>query len=163
MKTFKITVLVLIISVLFLTGCGNKKEETVSAITAAPYVQETIPIIDETKEEETPNLAVDLTEKLDEDYDIPQKLRDALDQYEEFVDTYCEFMATYANASTDWQLANMDTYVKYNQTITKCQTAINDTLDRKDELTDDEYDYIILVQTRTAAKLLDAASNMMGE
>ena len=163
MKIFKITVFMLIISVLFLTGCGNKKEETVSTITDAPYAQETIPIIDETKEEETPNLAVDLTKKLDEDYNIPQKLRDALGQYEEFVDTYCEFMATYANASTDWQLANMDTYVKYNQAITKCQTAINNALNRKEELTDDEYDYIILVQTRTAAKLLDAANNMIGE
>ena len=120
-----------------------------------------MPVIEES--EEVPELAVELTEKLDDGYNIPQKLRDTLNQYEEFVDTYCEFMATYANASTDWQLANMDTYVKYNQAITKCQTAINDALDRKDELTDDEYDYIVLVQTRTAAKLLNAANNMIGE
>lgn len=161
MKTFKTIIFILIMSVLLLTGCGNKKEEAATVESVKFKTDEIMPVIEES--EEVPELAVELTEKLDDGYNIPQKLRDTLNQYEEFVDTYCEFMATYANASTDWQLANMDTYVKYNQTITKCQTAINDALDRKDELTDDEYDYIVLVQTRTAAKLLNAANNMIGE
>lgn len=162
MKTFKIAIAMLIMSVLLLTGCGTKKEETALAVSETPDSESVMPVIEKTPEE-VPELAVELTEKLDDEYNIPQKLRDALDQYEDFVETYCSFMVQYANASTDWQVANMETYVKYNQAITKCQTAINDALERKDELTTDEYDYILLVQTRTAAKLLNAASGVIGD
>lgn len=161
MKTFKISIIMLIMSVILLTSCGTKKEEATPVEPAEPNTEEVMPVIE--KPEEASELVTELTEKLDDEYDIPQKLRDTLDQYEEFVDTYCAFMVEYANASTDWQVANMETYVKYSQAITKCQTAINDTLERKDELTTDEYDYILLVQTRTATKLLNAASGMIGD
>ena len=161
MKTFKTAIAMLVMSALLLAGCGNNKKETTQAEPIEPRAKEVMPVIEEPNE--TSELVTELTEKLDDEYDIPQKLRDTLDQYEDFVDMYCSFMVEYANASTDWQVANMETYVKYSQAITKCQTAINDTLERKDELTTDEYDYILLVQTRTATKLLNAASGMIGD
>lgn len=96
--------------------------------------------------------------KDDEDYDIGDELREAMDLYEDFVDEYCDFMATYMNADQNWQLNNMERYMKYTQGITDCQEAINEALERKDELTKDEYEYIVVVQTRTAQKLLKTAT-----
>ena len=103
--------------------------------------------------EDLPSLLKD-----DEDYNIDDELRDSMDLYEDFVDEYCEFMVTYMNADQNWQLNNMEKYVKYNQAIADCQEAINEALQRKDELTKDEYEYIVVVQTRTAQKLLNAAT-----
>ena len=110
-----------------------------------------------TEPEETPEEYYNLL-KDDEDYDIDDELRDSMNLYEDFVDEYCDFMATYMNADQNWQLNNMEKYVKYTQGITDCQEAINEALERKDELTNDEYEYIVLVQTRTAQKLLKTAT-----
>ncbi len=107
--------------------------------------------------EEIPNELPSLL-KDDEDYDIDDELRDTMNLYEDFVDEYCEFMLTWMNADQNWQLNNMEKYVKYTQGITDCQEAISEALERKDELTEDEYEYIILVQTRTSQKLLKAAT-----
>lgn len=96
--------------------------------------------------------------KDDEDYDIGDELREAMDLYEDFVDEYCDFMVAYMGADQNWQLNNMEKYVKYTQGITDCQEAINEALERKDELTKDEYEYIVVVQTRTAQKLLKTAT-----
>lgn len=96
--------------------------------------------------------------KDDADYDISDELREAMDLYEDFVDEYCDFMVTYMNADQNWQLNNMEKYVKYTQGIADCQEAINEALERKDELTKDEYEYIVVVQTRTAQKLLKTAT-----
>ena len=161
MKNFKMLIALTLMLVILGSGCTNSRETTTAVETVQSSMEETTQdpsLPEESTQEENQSLPKD-----DEDYDIGDELREAMDLYEDFVDEYCDFMATYANASTDWQLANMETYVKYNQAITKCQTAINNALNRKEELTDDEYDYIILIQTRTAAKLLNAANNMIGE
>lgn len=121
-------------------------------MTQDPVIQET----EETPEkapEELPSLLKD-----DEDYDIDDEFRDAMNLYEDFVDEYCEFMITWMNADQNWQLNNMEKYVKYAQAIADCQEAINEALERKDELTKDEYEYIVVVQTRTAQKLLNTAT-----
>lgn len=103
--------------------------------------------------DELPSLLKD-----DEDYDIDDELRDAMNLYEDFVDEYCDFMLTWMNADQNWQLNNMEKYVRYAQGIADCQEAINEALEKKDELTEDEYEYIVLVQTRTSQKLLKAAT-----
>lgn len=119
--------------------------------TTAP-VQEQI-----TEPEEIPDELPSLL-KDDEDYNIDNELRDAMNLYEDFVDEYCNFMLTWMNADQNWQLNNMEKYVKYTQGIADCQKALSEAIEYKDELTDDEYEYIILVQTRTSQKLLKAAT-----
>lgn len=130
---------------------SSSNDTVVEEPTAAP-AQEQI-----TEPEEIPDEPPSLL-KDDEDYDINDELRDAMNLYEDFVDEYCDFMLTYMNADQNWQLNNMEKYVKYTQGITDCQEIISDTLKKKDQLTKDEYDYIILVQTRTAQKLLKTAT-----
>lgn len=164
MKNFKILI-ALILSSILMVGCSRVSDtisssEMISAplTESQPVPQEQEMDPSETKEQEEilekmPDLLKD-----DEDYDIPDNLREALNKYEDFVDEYCEFMVTWMNANQNWQLANMEKYVKYTQAISDCQKAINEGLEKKDEITKDEYDYLVLVQTRTAQKLLTAAS-----
>ena len=154
MKNFKMLI-VLILSLALTVGCSKTSTTSSGATVQEPASQE----MEETKEtsekapEEISNFLKD-----DEDYDIDDEFRDAMNLYEDFVDEYCEFMLTWMNADQNWQLNNMEKYVKYTQAITDCQEAINEALERKDELTKDEYEYIVLVQTRTARKLLNAAT-----
>lgn len=155
MKKFKMLI-ALILSLILMVGCsktstsssnGTAVEEPTTVLTQEQITEpEEIP-------DELPSLLKD-----DEDYDIDDELRDAMNLYEDFVDEYCNFMLTWMNADQNWQLNNMEKYVKYTQGITDCQEAISETLERKDELTKDEYEYIVLVQTRTAQKLLKAAT-----
>lgn len=155
MKKFKMLI-VLILSLILMVGCSKtstslSNDTAVEEPTTTPTQEQT------TEPEEIPDELPSLL-KDDEDYDIDDELRDAMDLYEDFVDEYCEFMLTWMNADQDWQLDNMEKYVKYTQGITDCQEAINEALERKDEFTEDEYEYIILVQTRTSQKLLKAAT-----
>lgn len=155
MKKFKMLI-ALILSLTLMVGCSktstsSSNDTAVKEPTPAP-AQEQI-----TEPEEIPNELPSFL-KDDEDYDIDDELRDAMNLYEDFVDEYCDFMLTWMNADQNWQLNNMEKYVKYTQGITDCQEAINEALKRKDELTKDEYEYIVLVQTRTAQKLLKAAT-----
>lgn len=155
MKNFKMLI-ALILSLTLMVGCsktsmGSSNDTAIEEPTTAP-TQEQI-----AEPEEIPDKLPSLL-KDDEDYDIDDELRDAMNLYEDFVDEYCDFMLTYMNADQNWQLNNMEKYVKYTQGIADCQEAISETLERKDELTKDEYEYIVLVQTRTAQKLLKAAT-----
>ena len=155
MKKFKMLI-ALILSLILMAGCSKtstslSNDTAVEEPTTTPTQEQT------TEPEEIPDELPSLL-KDDEDYDIDDELRDAMDLYEDFVDEYCEFMLTWMNADQDWQLDNMEKYVKYTQGITDCQEAINEALARKDEFTEDEYEYIILVQTRTSQKLLKAAT-----
>lgn len=156
MKNFKMLMVLMLILAILGSGCTNSRETTTAVEMAQSSTEGTIqaPSLPEEKtREETQSLLKD-----DEDYDIDDELRDAMDLYEDFVDEYCDFMLTWINADQNWQLNNMEKYVKYTQGITDCQDAINEALERKDELTEDEYEYIILVQTRTSQKLLKAAT-----
>lgn len=155
MKKFKM-LMALILSLILMMGCS--KTSTNSSTDTDPEESTTAPtqeqiIETEKTPEELPSLLKD-----DEDYDISDELRDSMNLYEDFVDEYCDFMLTYMNADQNWQLNNMEKYVKYTQGIADCQEAINEALERKDELTNDEYEYIVLVQTRTAQKLLKTAT-----
>lgn len=159
MKNFKMLI-ALIFALFLVTGCSKTPSETSTNDTPKDPIETQeqeldIPEMEEAAEilEKMPDLLKD-----DEDYDIPDNLREALNKYEDFVDEYCEFMVTWMNANQNWQLANMEKYVKYTQAISDCQKAINEGLEKKDEITKDEYDYLVLVQTRTAQKLLTAAS-----
>ena len=155
MKKFKMLI-ALILSLTLMVGCSKTSMSSLNdtaaeeSITAPTQEQITEP---EEIPDELPSLLKD-----DEDYDIDDELRDAMNLYEDFVDEYCEFMLTWMNADQNWQLDNMEKYVKYTQGITDCQEAISEALERKDELTEDEYEYIILVQTRTSQELLKAAT-----
>nr|DAM61595.1 MAG TPA: lipoprotein [Caudoviricetes sp.] len=155
MKKFKILI-ALILSLTLMVGCSktstNSLTDTEAEESTTTLIQEQI-----TKPEETPEEHYSLL-KDDEDYDIDDELRDSMNLYEDFVDEYCDFMITYMNADQNWQLNNMEKYAKYTQGIADCQEAINEALERKDELTNDEYEYIVLVQTRTAQKLLKTAT-----
>ena len=155
MKKFKMLIALILIPIL-MVGCS--KTSTSSSNDTAAEESITAPTQKQTTEpaeipDELPSLLKD-----DEDYDIDDELRDAMNLYEDFVDEYCEFMLTWMDADQNWQLNNMEKYVKYTQGITDCQEAISEALERKDELTEDEYEYIILVQTRTSQKLLKAAT-----
>lgn len=155
MKNFKMLI-ALILSLILMVGCSktsmsSSSDTVVEESTTTPTQEQT------TEPEEIPDELPSLL-KDDEDYDIDDELRDAMDLYEDFVDEYCEFMLTWVNADQNWQLNNMEKYVKYTQGIADCQEAINEALEKKDELTDDEYEYIVLVQTRTSQKLLKAAT-----
>lgn len=148
MKKFKMLI-ALILSLILMVGCSK----TSTSLSNDTTVEEPTTTEPEEIPDELPSLLKD-----DEDYDIDDELRDAMNLYEDFVDEYCNFMLTWMNADQNWQLNNMEKYVKYTQGITDCQEAINEALERKDELTEDEYEYIILVQTRTSQKLLKAAT-----
>ena len=155
MKKFKMLI-ALILSLTLMVGCSKTSMSSLNdtaaeeSITAPTQEQITEP---EEIPDEFPSLLKD-----DEDYDIGDELREAMDLYEDFVDEYCDFMVAYMGADQNWQLNNMEKYVKYTQGITDCQEAINEALERKDELTKDEYEYIVVVQTRTAQKLLKTAT-----
>ena len=156
MKNFKMLMVLMLILAILGSGCTNSQETTTAVETVQSSTEGTTqaPSLPEEKtREETQSLLKD-----DEDYDIGDELREAMDLYEDFVDEYCDFMVTYMNADQNWQLNNMERYVKYTQGITDCQEAINEALERKDELTKDEYEYIVVVQTRTAQKLLKTAT-----
>lgn len=155
MKNFKMLI-ALMLSLTLMVGCS--KTSTNSSSDTAAEESITIPTQEQTTEvEKTPEELPSLL-KNDEDYAIDDELREAMNLYEDFVDEYCEFMLTWMDADQNWQLENMEKYVKYTQGITDCQEAINEALEKKDELTNDEYEYIVLVQTRTAQKLLQAAT-----
>ena len=151
MKKFKI-LLALILSLTLLAGCSKTSTNTDPEESTTAPTQEQIAEPEETPKEHNSLL------KDDEDYDIDDELRDAMNLYEDFVDEYCDFMLTWVNTDQNWQLNNMEKYVKYTQGITDCQEAMNEALEKKDELTDDEYEYIVLVQTRTSQKLLKVAT-----
>lgn len=156
MKNFKMLMVLILTLVILGSGCINFRETTTAVETAQSSMEGTTqaPSLSEEKAQEgTQSLLKD-----DEDYNISDELRNSLNLYEDFVDEYCNFMLTYMNADQNWQLNNMEKYVKYTQGITDCQEAINEALKRKDELTKDEYEYIIVVQTRTAQKLLKTAT-----
>lgn len=156
MKKFKMLIALTLMLVILGSGCTNSRETTTAVETVQSSTEETIqdPSLPEEKtQEENQSLLKD-----DEDYDIGDELREAMDLYEDFVDEYCDFMVAYMGADQNWQLNNMEKYVKYTQGITDCQEAINEALERKDELTKDEYEYIVVVQTRTAQKLLKTAT-----
>lgn len=155
MKNLKMP-MALILSLTLMVGCS--KTSTSSLNDTAVEESTTAPTQEQIAEpEEIPDELPSLL-KDDEDYDIDDELRDAMNLYEDFVDEYCDFMLTWMNADQNWQLNNMEKYVKYIQGITDCQEAINEALERKDELTKDEYEYLVVVQTRTAQKLLKAAT-----
>lgn len=134
--------IVLAIACFFLTGCNSKPTEN-------PGQNE--PLDEFSK-------VVDDTEP-----DIDPELYDTLNAYEEYVDSYCEFMRAYMQADVETQLKFADKYVKFNQKIMDAQNMLNEALNDPDTLTKNEYNYIVEVQTRVAAKLLAAASDGLNE
>ena len=62
-------------------------------------------------------------------------------------------------ADVETQLKFADKYVKFNQKIMDAQSMLSEALNDPDTLTKNEYNYIVEVQTRVAAKLLAAAND----
>lgn len=122
----------------FLTGCNSKATEN-------PGQNEPLEEFSKVVEDTEP--------------DIDPKLYETLNAYEEYVDSYCEFMKVYMQADVETQLKFADKYVKFNQKIVDAQNMLNEALNDPDTLTKDEYNYIVEVQTRVAAKLLAAAND----
>lgn len=130
--------IVFAIACFFLTGCNSKPTEN-------PGQNEPLEEFSEVIEGTEP--------------DIDPKLYETLNAYEEYVDSYCEFMKAYMQADVETQLKFADKYVKFNQKIMDAQSMLSEALNDPDTLTKDEYNYIVEVQTRVAAKLLAAASD----
>ena len=130
--------IVFAIACFFLTGCNSKPTEN-------PGQNEPLEEFSEVIEDTEP--------------DIDPKLYETLNAYEEYVDSYCEFMKAYMQADVETQLKFADKYVKFNQKIMDAQSMLSEALNDPDTLTKDEYNYIVEVQTRVAAKLLAAASD----
>lgn len=130
--------IVFAIACFFLTGCNSKPTEN-------PGQNEPLEEFSKVVEDTEP--------------DIDPKLYETLNAYEEYVDSYCEFMKAYMKADVETQLKFADKYVKFNQKIMDAQSMLNEALQDPDTLTKDEYNYIVEVQTRVAAKLLAAASD----
>lgn len=122
----------------FLTGCSSKPTEN-------PGQNEPLDEFSKVIENAEPN--------------IDPEFYETLNAYEEYVDSYCEFMKAYMQADVETQLKFADKYVKFNQKIMDAQSMLNEALQDPDTLTKDEYNYIVEVQTRVAAKLLAAASD----
>lgn len=122
----------------FLTGCNSKATEN-------PGQNKPLDGLSKVVEDTAP--------------DIDPELYETLNAYEEYVDSYCEFMKVYMQADVETQLKFADKYVKFNQKIMDAQDMLNKALQDPDTLTEDEYNYIVEVQTRAAAKLLAAASD----
>lgn len=122
----------------FLTGCNSKPTEN-------PGQNESLDGLSKVIEDTAP--------------DIDPELYETLNAYEEYVDSYCEFMKAYMQADVETQLKFADKYVKFNQKIMDAQNMLNEALNDPDTLTKDEYNYIVEVQTRVAAKLLAAAND----
>lgn len=130
--------IVFAIACFFLTGCNSKPTEN-------PGQNEPLEKFSNVVEDTEP--------------DIDPKLYETLNAYEEYVDSYCEFIKAYMQADVETQLKFADKYVKFNQKIMDAQNMLNEALNDPDTLTKDEYNYIVEVQTRVAAKLLAAASD----
>lgn len=130
--------IVFAIACFFLTGCNSKPTEN-------PGQNEPLEEFSEVIEDTEP--------------DIDPKLYETLNAYEEYADSYCEFMKAYMQADVETQLKFADKYVKFNQKIMDAQSMLSEALNDPDTLTKDEYNYIVEVQTRVAAKLLAAASD----
>lgn len=130
--------IVFLITYVFLTGCSPKPAENSGQ-----------------------NEPLEKFSKVVEDTepDIDPKLYETLNAYEEYVDSYCEFMKAYMQADVETQLKFADKYVKFNQKIMDAQNMLSEALNDPDTLTKDEYNYIVEVQTRVAAKLLAAAND----
>lgn len=130
--------IVFAIACFFLTGCNSKPTENLGQ-------NEPLEEFSEVVEDTEP--------------DIDPNLYETLNAYEEYVDSYCEFMKAYMQADVETQLKFADKYVKFNQKIMDAQDMLNEALNDPDTLTKDEYNYIVEVQTRVAAKLLAAAND----
>lgn len=130
--------IVFAIACFFLTGCNSKPTENLGQ-------NEPLEEFSEVVEDTEP--------------DIDPNLYETLNAYEEYVDSYCEFMKAYMQADVETQLKFTDKYVKFNQKIMDAQDMLNEALNDPDTLTKDEYNYIVEVQTRVAAKLLAAAND----
>ena len=130
--------IVFAIACFFLTGCNSKPTENLGQ-------NEPLEEFSEVVEDTEP--------------DIDPNLYETLNAYEEYVDSYCEFMKAYMQADVETQLKFADKYVKFNQKIIDAQDMLNEALNDPDTLTKDEYNYIVEVQTRVAAKLLAAAND----
>lgn len=130
--------IVFAIACFFLTGCNSKPTENLGQ-------NEPLEEFSEVVEDTEP--------------DIDPNLYETLNAYEEYVDSYCEFMKAYMQADVATQLKFADKYVKFNQKIMDAQDMLNEALNDPDTLTKDEYNYIVEVQTRVAAKLLAAAND----
>ena len=130
--------IVFAIACFFLTGCNSKPTENLGQ---NEPLEEFSEIVEDTEPDIDPNLY------------------ETLNAYEEYVDSYCEFMKAYMQADVETQLKFADKYVKFNQKIMDAQDMLNEALNDPDTLTKDEYNYIVEVQTRVAAKLLAAAND----
>lgn len=130
--------IVFAIACFFLTGCNSKPTENLGQ---NEPLEEFSKVVEDTEP------------------DIDPKLYETLNAYEEYVDSYCEFMKAYMQADVETQLKFADKYVKFNQKIMDAQDMLNEALNDPDTLTKDEYNYIVEVQTRVAAKLLAAAND----
>lgn len=130
--------IVFVIVCFFLTGCNSKPTENRGQ---NEPLEEFSKVVEDTEP------------------DIDPKLYETLNAYEEYVDSYCEFMKAYMQADVETQLKFADKYVKFNQKIMDAQSMLSEALNDPDTLTKDEYNYIVEVQTRVAAKLLAAASD----
>lgn len=79
------------------------------------------------------------------------EFKEAMDSYEAVMNEYCEFMIKYNESPDDLDL--LDEYLDY---VEKYDDAAEDFYDwYSEDLTDEEYDYLLEVETRVLEKLAD--------
>lgn len=79
-------------------------------------------------------------------------------RYEEAIDAYCEFMNEWFKLDVLEQAKYIDKYTAFNDEIIRNQDIMAELLDREDEFTETDYEYIQQTALRCSQKLLNCAS-----
>ncbi len=101
-----------------------------------------------TKETDT-----ETTTKANADSGIRSDFKKAMDDYEEFYDEYCEFIEEFEKNPSDWQL--LIKYAEMMADLAEMETSFSKW--ESEDLTNEELQYYLEVQTRVTNKLLDVA------
>lgn len=133
MRKIKIWVLLAaVLSICLLTACGGQATKQSPDISNA--------FEDESEERVSANVVSGMT------------------RYEEAIDAYCEFMNEWFKLDVLEQAKYIDKYTAFNDEIIRNQDIMAELLDREDEFTETDYEYIRQTALRCSQKLLNCAS-----
>lgn len=82
----------------------------------------------------------------------------AMIRYETAIDEYCKFMNDWFKLDVLEQAEYIDEYTAFNDELARNQDIMSQLLDREDEFTETDYEYIQQTALRCSQKLLNCAS-----
>lgn len=121
-----------ILSICLLTACGGQ------AVKQSPDISNAFD--DESKPEVSANVV------------------SAMIRYQTAIDEYCKFMNDWFKLDVLEQAEYVDKYTAFNDELARNQDIMSQLLDREDEFTETDYEYIRQTALKCSQKLLNCAS-----